>query len=87
MYKEKGMQRTQIYFEQETLVELKTIANNLNISVSQFIRQVMNVEIKKQKKKSLNGFLKNMKPLESFSDIDATDYVKGLREKSRIIGE
>ena len=81
------MQRTQIYFEQNTLLELKGIAKNLNISVSEFIRQVMNVEIKKQKKKSLHSFLNTMKPLESFSDVNATEYVQGLRGKSRIIGD
>jgi len=44
------MQRTQIYFEQDTLQDLKEIANNLNISVSEFIRRVIKVEIKKRKR-------------------------------------
>jgi len=81
------MQRTQIYFEQDTLWELKGIANELNISVSEFIRRIMKIEIKKHKKESLNNFLENMKPVESFSNIDAREYVQGLRGNSRIINE
>jgi len=62
------MQRTQIYFEQDTLQDLKEIANNLNISVSEFIRRVMKVEIKKKKKRDLNDFLADMTPIESFKN-------------------
>ena len=51
------MQRTQIYFEKETLTDLKDIAKNLNISVSEFIRGIIKIEIKKQKKSNLNHFL------------------------------
>ena len=79
------MQRTQIYLEQTTLHDLRTIARDANISVSEFIRRVMKKEIKNQKKANLNNFLKTMKPLDSFTDIDATEYVQGLRGKSRII--
>ena len=81
------MQRTQIYFEKTTLHELKSIARDANISVSEFIRRVMKKEIKNQKKNDLNHFLETMKPLESFIDVDATEYVQSLRGKSRIIGE
>ena len=81
------MQRTQIYFEQDTLQELKQIAQNLNISVSEFIRRVMKQEIKKQKKSNLNSFLTNMKPLESFADVEATEYIQKLRSNSRILND
>jgi len=80
------MQRTQIYFEQTTLKELKSIAKDANISVSEFIRTVMKKEIKNKKKDNLNHFLENMKPLESFINVDTTEYVQSLRGKSRIIG-
>jgi len=79
------MQRTQIYFEQDTLKDLKEIAGNLNISVSEFIRRVMKVEIKKKKKRNLNDFLADMPPIESFKDTDATEYVNEMRSKSRIL--
>jgi len=81
------MQRTQIYFETSTLKELKEIAKQSNISVSEFIRRVMNTELKKQKKDNLNSFIDSMKPIESFKDVDAIEYVQSLRSKSRIIGE
>ena len=80
------MQRTQIYFEQTTLQELKSIAKDANISVSEFIRTVMKKEIKNKKKDNLNHFLEKMKPLESFTNVDATEYVQSLRRNSRIIG-
>ena len=79
------MQRTQIYFEQHTLKELKNIASSLNISVSEFIRSVIKKEINKQKKDDLQTFIDNMNPIESFSDVDATEYVENLRAKSRIL--
>jgi len=81
------MQRTQIYFEQDTLQDLKEIANNLNISVSEFIRRVMKVEIKKKKKRDLNDFLANMTPIESFKNIDTTEYINEIRSKSRILND
>jgi len=81
------MQRTQIYFEQDTLQDLKDIANSLNISVSEFIRRVMKVEIKKKKKRDLNDFLANMTPIESFKNIDTTEYINEIRGKSRILND
>ncbi len=78
------MQRTQIYFEAKTLKELKEIAKKLNISVSEFIRRSIKKEIKNYKKESLKDFLQNLEPLESFKDIDATQYIKEQRSKSRL---
>lgn len=40
---------------------------------------------KETKIKKLKSFLRNMKKLESFSDVEATEYVQKLREKNRII--
>lgn len=81
------MQRTQIYFEQDTLQDLKEIAGNLNISVSELIRNVMKKEIKKRKESNLNDFLANMSPIESFKDVDATEYVNNIRSNSRILND
>ena len=81
------MQRTQIYFEQDTLQDLKEISRNLNISVSEFIRSVMKKEIKKKKENNLNDFLANMSPIESFKDVDATEYVNNIRSSSRILND
>ncbi len=81
------MVRTQIYFEEETLKELKDISKKLNISVSEFIRRVIKKEIKENKKDDLRNFLNSLKPLESFKDIDATNYINDLRSKSRLLNE
>jgi len=81
------MQRTQIYFEQETLQELKEIAKNLNLSLSEFIRNIIKKELNKQKTNTLNEFLATMKPLESFKSEEASDYVNSIRSKSRILHE
>jgi len=81
------MQRTQIYFEQDTLQDLKDIASSLNISVSEFIRKVVKQEIKKKKEYNLNEFITQMKPLESFDGVDATEYVNHIRSNSRLLND
>jgi len=79
------MVRTQIYFEEETLKDLKSISKRLNISVSEFIRKVVKKELKDNKKDDLRNFLNSLEPLESFKDVDATHYVNDLRSKSRLL--
>jgi flagellar biosynthesis/type III secretory pathway protein FliH len=81
------MQRTQIYFEEDTIAKLKEISKELKISVSEFIRQVIKKELNNNKKESFSNFLKELEPLESFQDTDATTYVKNLRSKSRLLSE
>ncbi len=81
------MQRTQIYFEQQTLKELKSIASSLNISVSEFIRSVVKKEIKKKKQDDLQSFISKMTPVKSFLDVDAKEYVNDIRFKSRILND
>jgi predicted DNA-binding ribbon-helix-helix protein len=85
MYKESVMVRTQIYFEEETLKDLKNISKSLDISVSEFIRKVVKKELKVNKKDNLSDFLNTLEPLDSFKNIDATDYVNDLRSKSRLL--
>ena len=79
------MQRTQIYFEPDMLADLKAIARHLNISVSEYIRRVIKKEIKTQKHNSLQAFVRQMPPLESFADTDAQTYVRDIRSSSRIL--
>lgn len=45
----------------------------------------MKKEIKNKKRNNLNYFLKNMQPLDSFSDIDTTEYIQSLRGKNRLL--
>ncbi len=81
------MQRTQIYFEQDTLKELKSIAKSLNISASEFIRVVVKKEIAKYKKSTILDFINSTKPIESFADVDAVEYVQNIRKKSRLLND
>jgi metal-responsive CopG/Arc/MetJ family transcriptional regulator len=48
------MQRTQIYFEQPLLEELKQQAKMLGISMSAYIRQVMQEDLHKRKQQKQN---------------------------------
>ena len=79
------MQRTQIYLEESLLAELKRVAKNLNVSISEIIRNALKKELKKYKQNSLSQFIDNLEPIESFQDIEAEDYVDEIRNKSRII--
>ena len=79
------MQRTQIYLEDNLLKELKKIAKNLNISMSEFIRKAVKKELKKYKQENLSQFIDNLTPLESFKNIESMEYVDKIRNKSRII--
>ncbi len=81
------MQRTQIYFEEETIAKLKELSKELKISVSEFIRRVVKKEIEKTKRDSFSHFLEELEPLDSFKDIDSTTYIKNLRKKSRLLNE
>ena len=79
------MQRTQIYLEDNLIVELKTVAKSMNISMSEFIRGAVKKELKKHGQNSLSEFIDSLQPLESFENIDATEYVDNIRNKSRIV--
>ena len=79
------MQRTQIYLEDNLIVELKTIAKSMNISMSEFIRGAVKKELKKYEQNNLSQFIDSLQPLESFENIDASEYVDNIRSKSRIV--
>jgi post-segregation antitoxin (ccd killing protein) len=81
------MHRTQVYIEDDIFAKTKTIAQSLNISISQFIRDAISNQLKTKETKDMKSFLENMTPIKSFEDIDATDYVQSIRSKSRIICE
>ncbi len=48
------MHRTQIYFEENMLEELKQKANSLGISLSAYIRDVLRSDLDKKKKEPQN---------------------------------
>jgi len=75
------MQRTQIYLEENLLAELKKVAKNLNVSMSEIIRNALKKELKKYKQNSLYQFIDNLKPIESFKNVEAENYVDDIRNK------
>ena len=79
------MQRTQIYLEDSLIAELKRIAKSMNISMSEFIRGAVKKELKKYEQNNLSQFIDSLQPLESFENIDASEYVDNIRSKSRIV--
>ena len=79
------MQRTQIYLEESLLAELKKVAKNLNVSMSEIIRNALKKELKRYKQNSLSQFIDNLEAIESFKDTEAENYVDEIRNKSRII--
>jgi len=79
------MHRTQVYIEDDIFAKAKIVAQSLNISISQFIRDAVSNQLKTKETNDMKSFFDNMTPLESFKDIDATDYVHSIRSKSRII--
>ncbi len=79
------MQRTQIYLEDNLIIELKTIAKSLNISMSEFIRGAVKKELKKYEQNNLSQFIDELEPLESFKNVDAVEYVDNIRNRSRIV--
>jgi len=81
------MQRTQIYFEEETIAKLKELSKELKISVSEFIRRVVKKEIEKTKQDSFLDFLEELEPINSFKNIDSSEYIENLRKKSRLVNE
>jgi len=81
------MQRTQIYFEEETIAKLKELSKELKISVSEFIRRVVKKEIEKTKQDSFLNFLEELEPINSFKNIDSSEYIENLRKKSRLLNE
>jgi len=50
------MHRTQIYFEESLFAELKTQANSLGLSLSAYIRNVLEKDLQERKKTQLLDF-------------------------------
>ena len=79
------MHRTQIYIEEEIFQKAKKESEILGISISEFIRMSIKKNIQKNSVNNINVFFGNLKPLESFKDINPKEYVDNIRSKSRIL--
>ena len=79
------MHRTQIYIEEEIFQKARKESEILGISISEFIRMSIKKNIQKNSVNNINVFFGNLKPLESFKDINPKKYVDNIRSKSRIL--
>jgi len=57
------------------------------MSISEFIRKAIKNELSKESNQDMETFINDFKPVESFNDVDAEEYVDTIRAKSRIINE
>ncbi len=81
------MHRTQIYIQEDLFTQLKTVSKSLGISISEYIRKSVEASLKNENTDDLNDFFSTLKPMESFKDVDSSEYVESIRAKSRIINE
>ena len=79
------MHRTQIYIEEEIFQKARKESEILGVSISEFIRMSIKKNIQKNSANNINVFFDNLKPLESFKDINPKEYVDNIRSKSRIL--
>ena len=79
------MHRTQIYLQDDLYKGLKMRAHNVGVSLSEFIRRTLEKNIQKNPVADARAYFDQLKPLESFADVDADDYVRAIRSKSRIL--
>ena len=79
------MHRTQVYIDEEILIEAKKKSKILGVSLSEFIRLSLKKNIQENPVKDINAFFENLKPLESFKDIDPEKYQDNIRYESRLL--
>ena len=79
------MHRTQIYIEDDLFEKVKQISANLNISMSEFIRNSLRKELSQESQTDMEEFFNSFTPLQSFEGIEPSQYVNDIRSKSRIL--
>jgi len=87
------MHRTQIYLQRELHDRLKLRARSAGISISELIRQTLEQGLDQNSSTTASAMassraravFESLAPLESFADTDAQDYVREIRQQSRIL--
>lgn len=79
------MHRTQIYLQDALHESLKTRARAAGISMSELIRRTLEKDARKDPVADARAFFEQLKPLESFADVDSQAYVQSIRSRSRIL--
>lgn len=78
------MHRTQVYLQDEIYFQLQTKAKQTGLSISELIRQAVERDLKYQPNAAQRFFATHL-PLQSFHEENSSEYVKHLRENSRIL--
>ena len=80
------MHRTQIYLPEDIHKRLKMRSRTDGLSVSELIRRAVEKDLQQESSNSsARQFFETMKPLESFADCKPEQYVRALRNNSRIL--
>ena len=79
------MHRTQIYLQDALYAQLKHQSQMMHVSISEIIRQAVEKDLNKSADKNASLFFSNLKPLQSFADVNAVQYVDDLRSNSRLL--
>jgi len=74
-----------VYLEENLFDELNHFVKSLNLSISDFIKQTIKKEKSKYQNVNILDYLDDLKPLESFKDIEACEFVDNIRGESRIL--
>ena len=81
----KIMHRTQIYLQDELYEELKRRSQARGLSISELIRRAVVKDLQGEPADDARAFFERLTPLKSFVDIEPEDFVRGLRNTSRLM--
>jgi plasmid stability protein len=80
------MHRTQIYLPDDLHERLKVRSRANGLSMTELIRRAVEKELQQDSSTSdVRQFFEEMVPLESFADCEPEQYVRSLRDASRIL--
>jgi negative regulator of replication initiation len=79
------MYRTQIYLQADLHDLIKARARSVGVSMSELIRRTLEKDIKKDTFADAQAYFERLKPLQSFAEMDAENYVRDMRSKSRLL--
>lgn len=82
----KIMHRTQIYLPEDLYNRLRMRSRADGLSISELVRRAVEKDLQQASStSSARQFFENLEPLESFADCEPEQYVRSLRNNSRIL--
>lgn len=81
------MERTQIYLDSELRSTLIHRAKRQGVSMSELVRRLLASQLKKDEEAASDAevYFQNLKPLESFEQVEPEEWVRDLRSGSRLL--